>query len=87
MLGARRAIVLFAVAVSAVGARHAAPERAARTPKPSTHYAIEMPLNFCIAINGQGHTPGTTCRALLKKRNRNSSQAEACATAARFSFG
>jgi hypothetical protein len=40
MLATQRHIVLFAVAVSSVGARHAVPERATRAPEPATHCAL-----------------------------------------------
>jgi hypothetical protein len=42
MLGAQRHIVLVAVAFSSVGARHAVPERATRTVKPTTHSTLEV---------------------------------------------
>ena len=61
----------FAFAVSSVGARHAVPERATRTRRPSTHRALQM---FCLAFKSEHRdewpdrakfSPGTACRALL----------------------
>jgi pimeloyl-ACP methyl ester carboxylesterase len=40
MLATQSHIVLFAVAVSSVGAQHAVPERATRAPEPATHCAL-----------------------------------------------